>query len=91
MALLLTVVIMKFRGSFGELGNRIAATVYGVNCNLVPFRSIGEQIENISEGWAKLNLVGNIVPFIPFGFLLPMVETRVKSLKSVLKIGFSFL
>ncbi|MDO5411715.1 MAG: VanZ family protein, partial [Lachnospiraceae bacterium] len=85
MALLLTVVIIKFTGSFRALGDRIAATAYGTNCNLIPFRSIGEQIQHISEGWAKFNLVGNIVPFMPFGFLLPMAETRVKSLKSVLK------
>ena len=90
-ALLLLVVIIKFRGSFGELENKIIATPFGTNYNLIPFNSIGEQLAHISEGWARFNLLGNIIPFVPFGFLLPITYPKANSFLKVLMVSLLFL
>lgn len=90
-SLLLAVVVFKFRGSFTELGNRITSTPWGTNYNIVPFRSIGEQIEHISEGWARFNLLGNILPFAPFGFLLPIVWRKFNSFKGIFISGILWI
>lgn len=90
-ALLLLVVIVKFRGSFAELQNKIAVTPWGSNCNLVLFGSVGVQLAHAHEGWARFNLLGNIVPFVPFGFLLPFVASWAGTLARVLAIGLLFV
>lgn len=87
MIFLLGVVVFKFRGSFTELENRIASMPFGTNYNIVPFRSIGEQMAHISEGWARLNILGNIIPFAPFGFLLPVVWRKINSFKGIFISG----
>ncbi|MDD2648777.1 MAG: VanZ family protein [Eubacteriales bacterium] len=89
--MLLCVVVFKFRGSFTELGDKIAATSFDTNNNFVPFRTIGVQLAHISEGWAKFNLLGNTIPFIPFGFLLPIVYKKASSFKRVFIIGLIFI
>lgn len=88
---LFLLVIIKFRGSISEITNRIEAYSVPnfVNYNLIPFRSIGVQLKNISEGWARFNLFGNIVPFIPFGFLLPIAFVKINSFWKVVGIGFA--
>lgn len=47
----------------------------------------GVQLMNISEGWAQFNLLGNIVPFIPFGFLLLKAYRKINSFWKVFSIG----
>ncbi len=89
--LLFGVVIIKFRGSFIELSNKIASTSFGMNYNLIPFRSIGEQMAHFSEGWARFNLLGNVIPFIPFGFLLPVVWRKANTFMKVFIFGISFI
>ena len=89
--LLFGVVIIKFRGSFSELFAKIESTPFGTNYNLIPFSSIGVQLNHFSEGWAIFNLLGNIIPFIPFGFLLPMISHKATSLVNALFIGFWFI
>jgi len=39
--------------------------------NLVPFRTIKAYIDDIRFGIAFRNILGNIIPFIPMGFLIP--------------------
>ena len=36
--------------------------------------------------WALKNLLGNLLPFIPFGFLLPIAYPRIKAFFKVLFI-----
>lgn len=86
--LLLTIVIIKFRGSFAELSEKIATTPYSTNYNLVPFSMMKMYYSNLSEGWVKLNIIGNVLPFMPFGFLLPSAYPKTDSLKHILVIGF---
>ncbi len=90
-ALLLLVVTMKFRGSFAELENKIMTTPFGTNYNLIPLHSIGEQLAHISQGWARWNLLGNIIPFVPFGFLLPIAYPKANSFLKVLMVSLLFL
>ena len=89
--LLFGIVIIKFRGSFSELLNKMESTPFGTNYNLIPFKSIGEQLSHFSEGWARFNLLGNIIPFVPFGFLLPVVSEKINSFIKILFAGFGFL
>lgn len=91
--LLFVFVVVKFKGSFEELGLRISAYAGegAVNYNLIPFRSIGTQLEYITEWWALKNILGNIIPFMPFGFLLSMVYNKVDSLFRCLAAGILFV
>ena len=58
--LLFAIVVVKFKGSFAELSDRI--TLYSsqeaVIFNLIPFRNIGVQIKHITQWWALKNLFG---------------------------------
>lgn len=60
--MLFVVVVVKFKGSFVELSNRINSySMNGsINYNLIPFRSIIVQIRRIPQWWALKNLLGNI-------------------------------
>lgn len=89
--LLFGIVIIKFRGSFSELLIKMESTPFGTNYNLIPFKSIGEQLSHFSEGWARFNLLGNIIPFVRFGFLLPVVSEKINSFIKILFAGFGFL
>lgn len=89
--LLLLVVIIKFRGSFRELEIKIITTPFGSNYNLIPLNSIGEQLSHFSEGWARFNILGNIIPFMPFGFLLPLAYPKVNSFFNFLVVSLLFL
>ena len=79
--LLFVIVVVKFNGSFEELENRIImfSSEETINFNLIPFRSIGVQLTHINETWALKNILGNIISFIPFGFLLPIVYNKINS------------
>ena len=37
--------------------------------------------------WALKNLLGNLLPFIPFGFLLPIAYPRIKAFFKVFLVG----
>ena len=91
MALLFVFVVVKFKGSFYELSDRVNTySMQGsINYNLIPFRSMSAQIERITQWWALKNLLGNIIPFIPFGFLLPVTYKKFSSAISVFVIGLA--
>ena len=59
-----------------------------INYNLIPFRSMSTQIEYITQWWALKNLLGNIIPFVPFGFILPITY---KKFRSTIKVFFTGL
>ena len=90
-ALLLVFVVAKFKGSFYELSERIHSfSMYGsINYNFIPFRSISPQLARITQWWALKNLLGNIIPFIPFGFLLPIAYKNLTSAIKVFCIGIT--
>lgn len=90
-ALLFVFVVVKFKGSFYELSDRISSySMQGsINYNLIPFRSMSTQIERITQWWALKNLLGNIIPFIPFGFLLPITYKKFSLALSVFFTGLA--
>ncbi len=90
-ALLFVFVVVKFKGSFYELSNRINSySMQGsINYNFIPFRNISTQFKYITQWWALKNLLGNIIPFIPFGFLLPIAYKKFSSTISVFFTGLA--
>ena len=87
--LLFVFVVVKFKGSVYELSDRINSySGQGlINYNLIPFRSMSVQIRHITQWWALKNLLGNIIPFVPFGFLLPIAYRKFNSSIKVLSTG----
>lgn len=87
--ILLFAIVVKFKGSFAELRDRITSysSQEAVVFNVIPFRNIGVQISHIAQWWALKNLLGNLLPFIPFGFLLPIAYPRIKAFFKVFLVG----
>ena len=82
-------------------GQRVSNDVQGgywdelsQNINLVPFRTIGGYMDRLYNSAGKLNhqavinLGGNVIMFIPLGFLLPFVSDRAKKLKNCFVLTF---
>lgn len=58
------------------------------NVNLIPFKTITEYLSNPPNAETALtNLAGNIIAFIPFGFLVPIVFKRVNNFKTMFVIS----
>lgn len=71
--MLLIFVVIKFDGNIMSVINTIQMNkARGSSVNLVPFRTIGAYLNDIQYGVYLINILGNIIPFIPMGFLLPM-------------------
>lgn len=85
--LLFAVIGIKFNGSFTELHNKMVSTPFGTNYNIVPFKTIDLHIRYYSRSWAKLNLWGNLIPFVPYGFLLPIVYPKMNRFANVFLYG----
>ncbi|MEK3977416.1 VanZ family protein [Psychrobacillus sp. FSL K6-2684] len=74
--LVLNFIVIKFNGNIQHLINTIQMNMERRSqgesgANLVPFRTIKAYIDDISFGIAFRNILGNIIPFIPMGFLIP--------------------
>ncbi|MDY5101737.1 MAG: VanZ family protein [Agathobacter sp.] len=68
---LIVFVVLKFDGSFEQilaLHQTIVAD-HNSDYNLIPFKTIKSYIKNICEKYAFMNIFGNIIPFIPLGYL----------------------
>lgn len=52
----------------------------GENINLVPFRTIRECLENKGLDRFLINIMGNIIMFVPWGFSLPFLWKKFRSL-----------
>jgi glycopeptide antibiotics resistance protein len=87
--LLFVIVVVKFNGSLVELKDRIHtfSSEDARNYNLMPLANIKIQLTHISEWWALRQILGNIVPFMPFGFLLPIVYSKINSFFKVFITG----
>ncbi len=47
------------------------------NFNLIPLKTIVQQVQHGRELWAVENIIGNIIIFVPFGILFPLAfQTR---------------
>ena len=85
------VVILKFTGSVRALLDRMAIEPFGKPYNLEPFATIRIQLQYLHETWAQFNLLGNTLPFMPFGYLLPKAYRNVSTLWKVLLLGLMFV
>ena len=75
--LVLNFIVIKFNGDLQHVINTIQSNMERRNqgesgANLVPFRTIETYISDLSFSVAFRNIFGNIIPFIPMGFLIPM-------------------
>lgn len=61
--------------------------------NLVPFHTIAPQLLGHGNGLiAKVNLLGNILPFLPVGFLVPLIYRKMTWAKAIaLALGTGLL
>lgn len=69
--------------------------VYGFDTNstinIIPLKSLCEFFSSLMEGGgnvenneiAELNIIGNIILFVPMGLLLPVVDEKYKSMKQI--------
>ena len=84
--LLLYFVVIKFNGSIDRVELIKASRDLGAwNYNLFPFRTITAYFKNISDSYAYINILGNVVCFVPMVFLIPMNFKKYRnSLKTIL-------
>ncbi|MDD3145019.1 MAG: VanZ family protein [Candidatus Gracilibacteria bacterium] len=63
--------------------------IYGGNNNFIPFESIFDIMfnDNLSIAIKMKQIVGNIILFIPMGFLIPLILKGKNSFKNALLIG----
>lgn len=57
-----------------------ARIMKGEKINLIPFRTIRECFENMSLDRFLINIMGNIIMFLPWGFSLPFLWEKFRSL-----------
>ena len=63
------------------------------NYNLIPFHEIGRFLkyrETLGFTAVFLNLAGNVLAFVPFGMMLPLLSHRCRSFWYVTLLGFEF-
>ncbi|MFJ8104023.1 VanZ family protein [Lysinibacillus sp. NPDC096212] len=83
--LVLNFIVIKFNGDIQDVINTIQSNMerrdqWGLSANLVPFRTIETYISDLSFSIAFMNIFGNIIPFIPMGFLIPMAFTSQRNI-----------
>jgi glycopeptide antibiotics resistance protein len=66
-------------------GLRLQSTV-----NLIPFHGISIILRQNDTRYLLLNIIGNIVMFIPFGFFTPLLWDRARRFITVITGGFIF-
>lgn len=61
------------------------------NYNLIPFKTVTDYIisnRHYSAGILFINLIANIIVFIPLGFLLPIIKENMRSFFRVVFVSF---
>ncbi len=93
---LILFVVLKFDGSFNTLQETIRTIEWNremgiINANIVPFRTIVAQIKHANSIWALKNLLANILLFMPWGFLLPLIQERLKTIIPFMCLSLVFI
>ena len=57
------------------------------NINLIPFATISNYMKQFSQSYAYMNIIGNSIVFIPFGFLFPIVYPQKRNFFVVMGCG----
>lgn len=69
-------------------------SIHGGLINLVPFRSIIRyltEFDSYNIDIVLMNTLGNVIIFIPFGFLLPLLFKQINNVKMASKIFIKFI
>ncbi|WP_242263596.1 VanZ family protein [Bacillus cereus group sp. BfR-BA-01511] len=69
-------------------------SIHGGLINLVPFRSTIRyltEFDSYNIDIILMNTLGNVIIFIPFGFLLPLLFKQINNVKMVSKIFIKFI
>ena len=77
---------------FSEEYGRVASQTDMYRYNLRPFREIARFLTYRSQlGWFAVvaNLLGNVVGFVPYGFILPIIMHRFRSCLVIILSGFA--
>ncbi|QGQ98054.1 VanZ family protein [Paenibacillus psychroresistens] len=84
--LLLFFVVVKFNESIDRIISIKESRSAGYwNYNLIPFQSMTRYLQNMTDSYAYTNILGNIIPFSPLGFLIPIIFRKCrKFVKSIL-------
>ncbi|MCC8025564.1 MAG: VanZ family protein [Clostridium sp.] len=80
--------LMFFSESFGRTD-----TSRGYRYNLIPFNEITRYFRHsdvVGPLLFLINIVGNVVAFVPFGFFLPIISRRSKKWYNTVMLGFGF-
>lgn len=56
--------------------------------NLIPLKGIGAILRSSDLGYILVNLLGNIMMFVPIGFFLPLLWQRMNSMKITVLVCF---
>lgn len=87
--LLLYFVVIKFNGSIDRVISIKESRDSGYwNYNLYPFRTITRYLEDIFHSYAYMNILGNIAPFVPMGFLIPIISKKYINALKTISISF---
>lgn len=75
--MILNFIVIKFSGNINHVIDTIDSNIDRRNdgqllMNLIPFKTIVDYISQGSYGVHFRNILGNIIPFVPMGFLIPM-------------------
>jgi glycopeptide antibiotics resistance protein len=92
-ALLAYVSFISWRLFFYAYSNNYREQITNISYNLKPFKTIVNYMNHIGYlGFDILlyNLAGNVVAFMPLGFLLPLAFKRFKAMKTFVA-AFSFI
>lgn len=71
----------------GNFKDRISSGAWGVN--LVPFRTIRNYVKYSGFLHTMINIFGNIIIFVPFGFLLAEIFPKTRNILKILGITFA--
>ena len=71
----------------GNFKDRINTGYWGIN--LIPFATIRSYIKYSGIFHALLNILGNVVLFIPIGFIFPLILIRYRDLKRIAVLSIS--
>ncbi|MBU1089986.1 VanZ family protein [Patescibacteria group bacterium] len=59
--------------------------------NFIPFKTIFSYLKGEPQFYIALkNVIGNIFIFFPFGFLLPLMITKINSYMKIIVLSFGF-
>lgn len=68
----------------GDFKDRIASGIWGIN--IIPFKTITSYIKYSKPLHAAINILGNIIIFIPLGIMLPLLYTPLRKIKKILSL-----